>query len=249
MIQIATQVILIWYGLGQFTKKRKLSHFTFFFTPTLPPLGMGVMKFTISCLLNQQMLQPNLHKIGSVAPEKKTHNARHPTHGGRKPISICHLSENELKYNVWSSFLRRIQTVAFIQHTNWIFQVYIISTDYYLSSNMKSNILECVYFSFLYVLYIFVHLILWGFTCLTYKKNNSPPFFYISKNKLLHDNINHLLCFRLPLLSINMNNFSRVTSFSLSFCMASNSALSTLPSLLVSHFENWHGNSSATVPL
>ena len=57
---------------------------------------MGVMKFTISCLLPYRCCIPNMIKIGPVDLEKKMlMDDAHTLHDdGRQPISIGHLSDS-----------------------------------------------------------------------------------------------------------------------------------------------------------
>ena len=71
---------------------KKYSNFTLF-TIKLPPLWVGVMKFTISCLLTLQMLHT---KFGLDSPssswEEDVNTWQTTDDDGRQPIAIGHLS-------------------------------------------------------------------------------------------------------------------------------------------------------------
>ena len=67
--------------LGSTFRESKYINFTLF-TPKVPSLRVGVMKFTISCLPALEMLQTNLVKICPVVLQKKQNLTEKIENGG-----------------------------------------------------------------------------------------------------------------------------------------------------------------------
>ena len=98
ILKSVCRIFTKWMGL---TDLKKFINFTFFLPPILPPLRMGAIKFTISCLLTL----PSLVKLGPVVLEKNMFTdatrRRTPTQSNRSPEWLrwtYSLSKNESSY-------------------------------------------------------------------------------------------------------------------------------------------------------